>query len=87
MNSYAGDIINQPQLAHFRSSDIFEQQLSHQTIIGRFHHFDLLSPPNRLADTWAWVTPTTLNTFARPKMIVQFFEELADLPKMFPRKK
>ena len=46
------------------------QLLSHQTIIGRFFHVKLLSPPIHISDTDVWVSNKTINNFGKPKIVV-----------------
>jgi adenine-specific DNA glycosylase len=53
------------------STSAVRQQLTHQTIIGRFHHIKLLDDPDTLPDHYAWVTKKTMNAYGKPRMVVE----------------
>ncbi|MEP6645507.1 MAG: A/G-specific adenine glycosylase [Saprospiraceae bacterium] len=48
------------------------QQLSHQTIIGRFVLLQLNSTPGKLSTDFVWANKKTLQDFAKPKMVADF---------------
>lgn len=52
------------------SSASSSQVLSHQTILARFHHFTLNAKPKRSNEKHYWATQATINTLAKPKIIL-----------------
>ena len=57
------------------SSEPLQQLLSHQTIIGRFHHFKLHTAPQLKHENEAWVNAKTIRDFAKPRMVVEMMEK------------
>jgi A/G-specific adenine glycosylase len=58
-------------------SSLGEQQLlSHQTIIGRFHHFNMTKKPVRGLPASIWVSKKTMHDFGKPKLIVRLMENI-----------
>ncbi len=58
-------------------SSVSEQQLlSHQTIIGRFHHFNITKKPVNGLPASVWVTKKTMQDFGKPKLIVRLMENI-----------
>lgn len=57
------------------SSKATSQVLSHQTIIGRFHHFTLTEKPKRAGKNQRWVSQLTLGTLAKPKIMVDWIKQ------------
>lgn len=63
---------------HFQfeySSPVSTQVLSHQTIIARFHHFTIASKPKRVTENQYWATRATIDTLAKPKIMVDWLKE------------
>jgi A/G-specific adenine glycosylase len=58
------------------SSEKIQQQLSHQTIVGRFHFLQLHSAPVKPTDSAVWVSKKTVHEYGRPKMIVDMVERM-----------
>jgi len=57
------------------SSPTSTQVLSHQTIIARFHHFTILSKPKRASKNQYWATRSTIETLAKPKIMVDWLKQ------------
>jgi A/G-specific adenine glycosylase len=74
--AFVKDLVGHSSLEVISSSPPQQQLLSHQTIIGRFHHIRLLSAPKGKAEHHIWVTPQAIQDLARPKMIVQMTDQL-----------
>ncbi len=69
LKSFVESITGLGGIEHIQSSPAQQQLLSHQTIVGRFHFIQLLSPPPSLEDSFVWVTKKSIDDYARPKMI------------------
>ncbi len=74
--SYVEDLVGHSELEVVRSSPAQSQLLSHQTIIGRFHHIHLTSAPIGKTKPGTWVTSKSIQKLARPKMIVAMTDKL-----------
>jgi A/G-specific adenine glycosylase len=74
--SFVKDLVGHSSLEIISSSPTQQQLLSHQTIIGRFHHIKLLSAPKEKAEYHVWVTRKSIQDLARPKMIFQMTDQL-----------
>lgn len=74
--SFVEDLVGHSEMAVVSSSPAQSQLLSHQTIIGRFHHIHLSSAPIGKAKPGAWVTSKSIHKLARPKMIVAMTDQL-----------
>ncbi|MEO5905861.1 MAG: A/G-specific adenine glycosylase [Saprospiraceae bacterium] len=70
MNSFLSELIGHNNFSIIGSSEIKQQMLSHQTIIGRFHHFSLNTKPVKKFQTALWVTKKTAHEVGKPKLIV-----------------
>jgi A/G-specific adenine glycosylase len=73
---FVKEFIGHSDIAFVSSAPPIQQLLSHQTIIGRFHHINLLSAPEPNDATYLWVTRKTIHDVARPKMIVDMTDLL-----------
>jgi len=71
LNSFVLGLVGHADLVKTQSSPALQQLLSHQTIIGRFHHFNLLSAPRKLSREYVWVTGKTFHVYGKPKMVAE----------------
>lgn len=55
---------------------LYEQTLSHQLLKGRFYHYNLKTKPIEIPQGCRWVTITDLAQLGKPRIIVQYFEDL-----------
>ena len=78
LNLFAAKIIGHIKMNLSVSSATVRQLLSHQTIIGRFHHITLLRPPTALSEDYIWVSNKTIHQYGKPKMIVEMNESLQE---------
>ncbi len=78
MHSFLDKLIGHHKLDWVESSSTEQQQLSHQTIRGRFHQIKLHTVPKKLSDSFVWLNHKTLNDYCKPKMIIRWFVEIQD---------
>jgi len=69
------NIIGHDNFEHVESSEPVQQLLTHQTIIGRYHHIRILGRPETLAESFVWVDEKNINDYGKPKMIMQMVNE------------
>ncbi len=69
MSLYIEDLIGHQKFEYIASSSPIVQQLSHQTLHGRFHHFRLRAAPKVLPDDYVWVSAITYDAYGKPKMV------------------
>jgi len=74
IHSFFRKVIGHTNIEFVKSSSTIRQLLTHQTIIGRFLHVKLLSPPICLSEDYVWVSDITIHNYGKPKMIVQMLE-------------
>ena len=70
--------IGHARMKRTASSDEFQQMLSHQTITGRYHVIQLLQEPNKLTDSFIWVTAKTIHSIGKPRMVVDMLERASN---------
>ncbi len=63
--------LGEVQLKQKDSTDTIRQLLSHQTINGRFHYYDLIAKPKKLPANFEWVSRSALDNLPKPKMIAE----------------
>ena len=76
IDSLADQLLGHSRFTLLESSDAIHQQLSHQTLSGRFHHIKLSSPPKKLHESLRWVNKETLQHVGKPKMVAGMMDEL-----------
>lgn len=69
--SAISEVVGNEQLQHNESTVTKKQLLSHQTIHGRFHFYDLLQKPKNLPASFLWVSRSTLDSYPKPKMVLE----------------
>jgi A/G-specific adenine glycosylase len=57
-----------------RSTGLFSQPLSHQTIQARFHHFSITEKPARALRQQKWIKRKTADHLAKPKIILDWLK-------------
>jgi A/G-specific adenine glycosylase len=67
--SAISEVVSHEHIQHTKSTATKKQLLSHQTINGRFHFFDLLEKPKKLHEPFVWVSRSKLDFYPKPKMI------------------
>lgn len=77
INSFVSALVGEAGFVKAHSSPTLQQLLSHQTIIGRFHHINLLTAPRKLSAEYVWVTDKSFHTFGKPKMVAEMNLELS----------
>lgn len=75
MLSFIEDLIGTQHIEPIDSDKTDQQILSHQTIIGRYHHFRLLNAPKVLDDSFLWVNEKSIQEIGKPKMIVSMVKD------------
>jgi A/G-specific adenine glycosylase len=71
LNSFVTGLVGHTGFDKTHSSPALQQVLSHQTIVGRFHHIHLLAPPHKLSGEHVWVTGKTFQAYGKPKMVAE----------------
>jgi A/G-specific adenine glycosylase len=71
LNSFIAGLVGHTDVMKTHSSTVVQQLLSHQTILGRFHHINLLSSPRKLSGEYVWVTSKTFHVYGKPKMVTE----------------
>lgn len=69
LDSLIKEYVGHSNFERLHSTDPVRQQLTHQTIFGRFHHIRLLHLPEKHKDPYAWVSKKTIGQFGKPKMV------------------
>lgn len=76
IRSLVEEMTEHDQFEKITSSDIFNQKLTHQTIIARFHHITLDEAPMKNSDGIVWVNSKTVHDYGKPRMVVQLLDEV-----------
>ncbi len=71
LNAFITGLVGHTDFVKTHSSPVVQQLLSHQTIIGRFHHVDLLSAPRKRSGEYVWVTGKSFHVYGKPKMVTE----------------
>lgn len=71
INSLICNTVGPVELKQKNSTDTIRQLLSHQTIHGRFYHYDLMAKPKKLPANFEWVSRSELDRLPKPKMIAE----------------
>ena len=67
--SFIQDFFDTSSVKYISSSNEMQQILSHQTIHGRFHHFELLNSPKKQNGSAVWMNQKKITDFAKPKIV------------------
>ncbi len=73
MKAWIKKHIGHAAFEHNGSSEPKRQLLSHQTLIGRFHHYRLQAPPALKQPSRIWVAQKQLDQLGKPKMVADLF--------------
>jgi A/G-specific adenine glycosylase len=76
IDSFIEQLLGHSHYAVLESSVAIQQQLSHQTISGRFHHIKVATAPHKLFEPFMWVNKETLQHVGKPKMVAEMMDEL-----------
>ena len=74
IHSFISDLIGHAKMDWTESTATTQQLLSHQTLIGRFHHYTLTSAPASKNKSTAWVNNQTVHQYGKPKMIAALWK-------------
>jgi A/G-specific adenine glycosylase len=77
MQTWIEDHLGIKRAVRLHSSATSQQVLSHQTIIARFHHFEIKSPSKKPTHA-KWLSKKTVSRVAKPRIIVNALKDILE---------